>query len=140
MHLKFQKSFENQSKSGQPLVLIVDDNRDNLLLASCVIESMGMHYVVTDDSEECLNLVNRLSPNLILLDIVMPRVDGFKIASTIKQNPNLSNIQLVAVTGLASSKDKQKIMEEGFDDYLCKPYLIEELESKVLNCLNYDLV
>lgn len=133
-------NFEKRSNSRQPLVLIVDDNSDNLLFASYIIESMGMRYVVTDDSEKCLNLVNALSPDLILLDIVMPRVDGFKIASTIKQNPNLSNIQVVAVTGLASLKDKQKIMEEGFDDYLCKPYLIEELEAKVLNCLNYDLV
>lgn len=140
MHFKFQKSFEKQYITEQPIVLIVDNDSDNLLFASYVIESMGMYSVVTEDSEGCLNLVNRLSPNLILLDIVMPRVDGFKIASTIKQNPRLCTIPIVAVTGLASSKDKQKIMEEGFDDYLCKPYLIEELEAKVLNCLNYDLV
>lgn len=63
MHSKIETSFEKQYKSYEPLILIVDNDRDNLLFASWVVESLGMHHVVTDDSEQCLNLVSKLLPD-----------------------------------------------------------------------------
>ncbi|MDJ0573377.1 MAG: response regulator [Pleurocapsa sp. MO_192.B19] len=134
------KDFEKQSESYKPLVLIVDNDRDNLLFASCVIESMGMNYAVTDDSEECLGLVYELLPDIILLDIVMPKMNGLEITRIIKQDRKISHIPIIAVTGLAKKEDKNKLLEGGFNDYICQPYLIEELESKVYSCLKYSLV
>jgi CheY-like chemotaxis protein len=136
MHPNSNKFFDKSLKDYQPLILIVDNDNDNLLFASCIIEAMGFSYVVTDDSEKCLKLIDELSPDVVLLDIVMPKVSGLEIVSQIKQDPTLSHISLIAVTGLTKVEDRERLLREGFDDYLCKPYLIEELESKIYRLLN----
>ncbi|MEY4519484.1 MAG: phosphate regulon transcriptional regulatory protein PhoB [Cyanobacteriota bacterium] len=136
MHSNSQKTFDKSSDNYQPLILIVDNDNDNLLFASYIIESMGLNYVVTDDSEQCLNLVAELLPDIILLDIVMPKLSGLEIVSLIKQDESLAHISLIAVTGLTKAEDREELISVGFDDYLCKPYLIEELEGKIYRLLN----
>lgn len=136
MHSNFNKIFDKPSNNHQPLILIVDNDSDNLLFASYIIESMGLNYVVTDDSEQCLNLVAELLPDIILLDIVMPKLSGLEIVSLIKQDESLAHISLIAVTGLTKAEDREDLILAGFDDYLCKPYLIEELEGKIYRLLN----
>ncbi|MDJ0574726.1 MAG: response regulator [Xenococcaceae cyanobacterium MO_234.B1] len=131
MHSESLNGFEKRYQGYKPLVLIVDNDRDNLLFASCVIESLGIHHAVTDDSEKCLDLVGELLPDLILLDIVMPKIDGLEITRMIRRNKNICHIPIIAVTGLTRPQDTNQLIEAGCDDYLCKPYLIEELESKV---------
>lgn len=133
------QNLNQQSENYQPLVLIVDNDRDNLLLASCVIESLGMGCVVTDESEKCLSLISKLVPDIILLDIVMPKLDGLKITRAIRQNKNIAHISIIAVTGLTRPEDTDKIIAAGCDDYLAKPYLIEQLESKIYSCLKCRL-
>lgn len=140
MYSTLNKNFEKQPEGYQPLVLIVDNDRDNLLYASCVIQSMGMNYAVTDNSEECLGLVYELLPDIILLDVVMPKMNGLEITRIIKQDPKISHIPIIAVTGLTKTEDKNKLIEGGFNDYICKPFFIEELESKVYSCLKCPLV
>jgi CheY-like chemotaxis protein len=130
---------ERQSKSYQPLVLIVDNDPDNLLLANCVIESLGIRCVITDESEKCLSLTYELLPDIILLDIVMPKLNGLEITQKIRKDKKLSHISIIAVTGLTRIEDQSQIIEAGCDDYLCKPYLIEELESKIYGCLKCRL-
>ncbi len=131
MYSTLTRNFEKQSERDQPLVLIVDDNYDNLLFASYVVELMGMHYVIAENGEECLSLVYEQLPDIILLDVVMPKMNGLEIAQIIKQNKKISHIPIIAVTGLTKTEDKNKLLEGGFDDYLCKPYFIEELEAKL---------
>jgi CheY-like chemotaxis protein len=126
-------------KNYQPLVLIVDNDFDNLLLASCVIESLGMRCAITDESEKCLDLIYDRQPDIILLDIVMPKLNGLDITRIIRQDRTLAHISIIAVTGLTRPEDQSKIIEAGCDDYLCKPYLIEELESKIHSCLKCRL-
>ena len=128
--MQFKKDVRENLES-KPLILIVDNDSDNLLFASCVVESMEMRYAVVDDSEKCLDLVYKLSPDLILLDIVMPKVNGLEIARIIRQDKNIANIPVIAVTGLTKAEDKHELIAAGFDDYICKPYLIEELEAKI---------
>ncbi len=140
MHSKLLNGFERQYQDYKPLILIVDNDRDNLLFASYVIESLGMGYATTDDSEQCLNLVSELSSDLILLNIVMPKIDGLEITRKIKQNKSVCHIPIIAVTGLIRPEDMSKIIEVGCDDYLSKPYLIEDLEAKIYGCLKCSLV
>ncbi|MEL7008578.1 MAG: response regulator [Cyanobacteria bacterium J06588_4] len=118
--------------------MVVDDNRDNLLFASYIIESMNMSYVVTDKGERCLEIIQELMPDIILLDIVMPKIDGITLAKTIKQNQTLAQIPIIAVTGLTKLHDREKLIAAKFDDYLCKPYLIEELETKLRRLLGHS--
>ena len=140
MHSKLLNGFEKQYQGYKPLILIVDNDLDNLLFARYVIESLGMGYAITDNSEQCLNLVSELSPNLILLDIVMPKIDGLEITRRIKQNKKICHIPIIAVTGLTRPEDTSKIMAVGCDDYLSKPYLIEDLEAKIYATLKCSLV
>lgn len=140
MHsLTLKQNSRKQAKSYQPLVLIVDNDPDNLLLASCVVETLGIGCAVTDESDKCLDLIYDLQPDIILLDIVMPKLDGLKITQIIRQDNTLAHISIIAVTGLTRLEDQTKIIEVGCDDYLCKPYLIEELESKIYSCLKCRL-
>ncbi len=134
-----KQNSRKQAKSYQPLVLIVDNDSDNLLLANCVIESLGMRCAVTDESDKCLDLIYDLQPDIILLDIVMPKLNGLDITRIIRQDTTLDHISIVAVTGLTRPEDQSQIIEAGCDDYLCKPYLIEELESKIYSCLKCRL-
>ena len=139
MHFNLPK-YEKQSKKYQPLVLIVDDDRDNLLYASCVVDSMQLNYAVVENSQLCLDLVNRLVPDVILLDIVMPKLDGLEIARVVRQNQKTSHISIIAVTGLTEAEYRTQINDVGCDDYLCKPYFIEELESKIYSNLDCALI
>lgn len=140
MHFDSVDNFKQLVENYQPLILIVDNDRDNLFFASCIIEAMGMRYIVIDDSEECLKTVHKLLPDIILLDVVMPKVSGIEIAEIIKHDSKVSHISIIAVTGLTRDQDKIKLIEAGFDDYICKPYLIEELESKVYDNLKCCLI
>lgn len=137
MHSNCHENFEKHPESDLPLILVIDDDPDNLLFASCIIESLGLRYVVTNDGEECLNLVTKLMPNIVLLDIVMPKVNGLEITRKIKQDKNIDPLTIIAVTGLTRLEDRQKIIEAGCDDYICKPYMIEELETKICSYLDY---
>lgn len=121
----------------QPLILIVDNDCDNLFFASCVIKSLGMRYLATDNGEECLKLVYERLPDLILLDIVMPKINGLEIIIAIRQAANIPHIPIIAVTGLTRPEDIEKIIDGGCDDYLAKPYLIEALEEKIHRYLKY---
>jgi CheY-like chemotaxis protein len=94
MHSNSNRTFDKSSDNYQPLILIVDNDNDNLLFASYIIESMGLNYVVTDDSEKCLNLIAELLPDIILLDIVMPKLNGLEIVNLIKQDQSLAHISL----------------------------------------------
>ena len=140
MHPNSKQIFGQQLRNVQPLVLIVDNDQDNLLLASYVVQSMGMDSVATDNSGECLNLVYKLLPDVILLDIVMPNVNGIEITRIIKQDQSISHTPIIAVTGLTRPEDTTEMIAAGFNSYLCKPYLIEELESRVSSCLGRILV
>lgn len=134
-----KQNSRKQTKSYQPLVLIVDNDPDNLLLASCVVETLGIRCAVTDESDKCLDLIYDLQPDIILLDIVMPKLDGLEITQIIRKDQTLAHISVIAVTGLTRIEDQSRIIEAGCDDYLCKPYLIEELESKIYSCLKCRL-
>ncbi|MDJ0682083.1 MAG: response regulator [Xenococcaceae cyanobacterium MO_167.B52] len=129
-----------QREDYKPLILVVDDDQDNLLFASYIVELLGMNCIVSDDSRETLFLVKKLLPDLILLDIVMPSLSGIDIAHQIKLDKNVNHIPIIAVTGLTRKQEKTQIINAGFNDYLCKPYLIEELQAKIYSILKSCLV
>lgn len=140
MHSNITNHFSQQQRYQRPLILIVDNDHDNLLLAGYVVESMGFNFTMTSKSEQCLSLVEELVPNLILLNIVMPKISGLEIARILKRDKNFSPVPLIAVTGLTKLEDQTKILQAGFDEYLVKPYLIEDLEAKLQTLLKNHLV
>lgn len=123
-----------------PLILVVDDDRDNLFLNANVVKFLNFKYIVAANAKNALDLAMDKGPDLILLDIVMPELDGLAITRLLKACPITSYIPIIAVTGLTLPKHKSEIENAGCDDYISKPFLIEELEAKINRYLHLNLV
>lgn len=115
----------------QPLVLLVDDNKDNLWLIEKALEPLDCEILTATNGEVAISLAQTHKPALILLDIMLPDIDGIEVIIRLKQNHQTQTIPIIAVTALARSEEKERILMAGCDNYLSKPYLLEELEKKV---------
>jgi CheY-like chemotaxis protein len=114
-------------------ILVIEDNRANLDLMVYLLKAFGHTPLVAYDAETGLEMVRRESPDLIICDVQLPRLDGFCVARALKQNPALASIPLVAVTAMAMVGDRDKVLAAGFDGYIAKPItpetFIREVES-----------
>lgn len=128
-------SDEKKQNSQQPLILAVEDHDDNLVLISYALESLGCKFICQPDSTNTMVVAKEYQPDLIMLDILLPSISGIEVVRHLKQEPLTCEIPVVAVTALASKEDKERILEAGFDAYLSKPYLIEELETVIRRLL-----
>src|ERR1039458_7421897 len=113
-------------------VLIAEDNAVNRELLHELLEMRGYTVVEACDGEEALRMVEQIQPDMLLLDIGMPLLDGFAVVRKIRENPRFASLPVVAVTAYAMQGDREKILSSGFDGYLSKPVnaraLAEELE------------
>ncbi|MGD1918933.1 MAG: PleD family two-component system response regulator [Pleurocapsa sp.] len=123
-----------------PLVLIVDDNQDNLLFISCILDSLNIKFISADNSGAAISLAINEQPDLIFLDMVMPEIDGMEITRRLKQNSFTEKIPIVAVTGLTLPKHREAIERAGCNGYIGKPFLIEEVEAQITRFLNLCLI
>ncbi|WP_232435755.1 response regulator [Rivularia sp. PCC 7116] len=115
-----------------PLVLVVEDNEDNLFLISHILESLGCRVIFQRvGSEATVILAKEHHPDLILLDIVLPDVSGIDILQLLRQEPLTCDLPAIAVTALATEQNRENIIRAGFNNYIIKPYLIEELEEMI---------
>lgn len=113
-----------------PIVLVVDDDNDNLQLACYVVEQAGYRALSASSGKDALAQVQAHSIQLILLDIVLPDLDGFQVLAQIRQQTTEpAKIPMVAITALASEPEKQQMLAAGFSTCLCKPYAIDDLEA-----------
>jgi len=102
-------------------ILIVDDNDNNRLLMSDILQYRGYETLEADNGEKGISMARELKPDLILMDMQMPGMDGFAAAKILKSDPLTKNIKVIVVTSLAMKGDKEKIMALGVDDYIAKP-------------------
>ncbi len=117
--------------SEPDLVLVVDDEPVNRKLAQEVLTSLGYRVAVAGDGEEAVSKVQALRPDLILLDVVMPRLDGLQACRLLKQDDETRLIPVVLLTALASMEDRVAGIEAGADDFLTKPFNKVELLARV---------
>ena len=114
-----------------PRVLIVDDHPDNVEVLRARLEAMGYRTACAGDGEEALDQVHASPPDLILLDVMMPRLDGNEVARRIKADKNLPFIPIIMQTALDSVENKVEGLGAGADDYITKPINFEELQARV---------
>jgi len=112
-------------------VLLVDDSEINRKLVRENMENAGVKIIEAEDGEMAVSIAEKIKPDLILMDILMPRMDGFEATDIIRKNPDLKDIPVIALTALAMKEDIEKIEEAGFDEYLLKPFHISDLFEKV---------
>lgn len=114
-------------------ILIVDDQQSNLALLKAQLK--GYDVIEADDGRLALKKVAEESPDLILLDILMPGVDGLSVLSVVKNSNNTSLIPVIVITALSGIEEKIKILEKGADDLISKPFDPAELRARVKNQL-----
>ena len=132
------KAFMRDKKkqySQPPLILAVEDDDDNLLLLSYALDSLDCRLICQKDGLTTVLVAKEYQPDLILLDIVMPGLSGIDVIRCLKQEPLTRNITTIAITALATTEDRERILMSGFDDYISKPYMIEDLEAIVSHYL-----
>lgn len=114
-----------------PLVLVVDDNPTNLRLLGGILETQGYRLIEATDGAHALELLERETPDLVLLDVQMPDISGTEVARQVRTNPRTAHLKLVAITALAMPGDRETILQAGFNDYIAKPYRIADVLEKV---------
>src|SRR3954470_260603 len=125
----------NESFLPQSTVLIVDDNAQNVELLQAFLESLPVKLVTAYDGIEALEKVKEHNPDLILLDIMMPRMSGFGVCERLKKDPATKDIQILMVTALNELGDIERASEVGTDDFVSKPVNKFELLTRVKSLL-----
>lgn len=116
-------------------ILVVDDDPLNVKLLGSQLAAKGYQILKAYSGETALKLVNEESPDLILLDVMMPGMDGYEVTARLKINPETKDIPIIMVTALNGEDDKQKGLGAGADEFLNKPINGTELEARVLSLL-----
>ena len=109
-------------------VLVVDDNVDGADVTALLLGELGHETQVAYDGATALAAADEYLPNVVLLDIGLPEMDGYEVARRLRQHPLLRNVWLVAITGYGQESDRQRSKEAGFDHHLVKPVGPEKLE------------
>lgn len=112
-------------------ILVIDDDPAILELVKINIELMGHEAIITLDGIKGFALAKQEMPDLIILDVMMPEVDGFTVAQRIRQNENTKEIPVLMLTALGMLQDKVQGFNSGVDDYLVKPFELEELKVRI---------
>ncbi len=116
-------------------ILIVDDNKENLNLVAYFLKPQNYNIVTAMDGFEALQKVESEKPDIILLDIMLPKIDGFQVCERIKKNPDTKFIPIIMITALKELKDKIHSLEVGADDFISKPFENVELLARVKSLL-----
>jgi PleD family two-component response regulator len=130
---------DNAGKQQGYKILVVDDEDHIRRILKFQLEKHGYRVVLAENGEIALELVRREAPDLILLDLMMPRIDGFETCRRIRQNFQTAQIPIIMLTAKSELPDKIKGLQDGANDYLIKPYANEELLLRVGNVLDWSL-
>ncbi|MEA5479218.1 PAS domain S-box protein [Pseudanabaena galeata UHCC 0370] len=131
----------DNSLSVDALILLADDNPSNIETFSNYLTSRGYRLIFANNGQEAINMIIDQSPDLVLMDIQMPVLDGIGAIAQIRANPNINHIPIVALTALAMAGDREKCLAVGANEYLTKPvklsYLVKIIQQQLQKKLNY---
>lgn len=117
--------------NSKSIILYVEDNFDNRNLIRRVLEAEGYAMVEAGNAEEAMSMIISAHPDLILMDINMPGVDGYTLTSRIKSTPGFAQVPIVAVTANVMRGDRERSLEAGCDGYIQKPIDIDILSQQI---------
>ncbi len=121
----------NSVESQSPLILIAEDNQANIMTISSYLVAKGYRIALAKNGEEAIASAMSAIPDLILMDIQMPIMDGLEATRQIRQIPSLANLPIIALTALAMEVDRQKCLDAGANDYLAKPVKLKLLINTI---------
>jgi len=114
-------------------ILVVDDEPDILKVVTFRVKKLEYEVVTATNGQEALDLIQKEEPDLILLDIELPVMNGYEVCQRVKTNEKLKHIPIIFLTASSASKIAEKVKELNADDYLIKPFDSEELLKKIKN-------
>ncbi len=118
-----------------PIILVVDDNQQNLELIQAYLEDLDCDTLAAHDGVEALEVVAESKPDLVLLDVMMPKMSGFEVCRRLKNNPDTEVIPIIMVTALNEFGDIERGIDSGADDFVSKPVNRLELLTRVKTML-----
>jgi len=131
MNMRTDSLTDSLNEKHQETVLLVDDNPTNLQVLYQTLEGHGYKLLLAKNGEGALNITSKIHPALILLDIMMPEMDGYEVCKRIKSNPEVADTAIIFLSALDDVKDKVKGFELGAVDYVSKPFQSEEVIARV---------
>lgn len=117
-------------------ILVVDDNRVGRALIKEVLETPSRRIFEACNGQQALEMVAKTKPDLVLLDIGMPLLDGYSALRQIRRDPKFADVKVVALTAFAMQGDREKALAAGFDDYITKPVRAAALRKQVERLLS----
>jgi len=128
------------NKSDNYKILIAEDNKINMLLAKTLVKKVVKNATVFEctNGEEAVAMANKILPDLILLDMQMPVMNGWEAAAVIRKNPNLKNVPIIALTAGLLNGEREKCFQYGMNDFISKPIVSEEMKEKMIMWLNKE--
>lgn len=124
----------SQENLFQATILVVEDDEDNLIYISTALSLFNYHCLIARDALTGLSLAQQWQPDLILLDVRMPQINGLELLKILRIDWLTRKIPVIAVTALAGVREQEMITSAGFDGCLIKPYLLEQLQDII--CLH----
>jgi two-component system cell cycle response regulator DivK len=116
-------------------ILYIEDNSDNRMLVRRVLEAEGYRVVEAEDGPEGIKLLRSMTPDLILMDINLPDIDGYEVTKRLKQAPSMTNVPVIAMTANVMRGDREKTLAAGCDGYIPKPIDIDVLPDQIAKFL-----
>ncbi len=130
------KKFESEKgQEKKPVILVVDDNQQNLELLQAYLEDVDCRTISARDGLKALDIVSKNMPDLILLDVMMPKMSGFEVCKRLKNDPKTAEIPVIMVTALSEFGDIERGIDSGTDDFLSKPVNKLELLTRIKTML-----
>jgi DNA-binding response OmpR family regulator len=119
-------------------VLVAEDEPNIALSLQFIMNKAGFNVRVAEDGNLAILEIKKETPDVILLDIMLAKRDGFSVLETIKRNPKWSSIKVIVLTAKSRDEDKQRALNMGADDYITKPFSSRQLVDRVINLLGGD--
>jgi DNA-binding response OmpR family regulator len=114
-------------------ILLVDDDPTNLQILHQVLGGRGYKLIIAKSGEDALKMAERMKPHLVLLDIMMPGIDGYETCKRLKENPETSNAAIIFLSAMDNPEDKKKGLEMGAIDFIQKPFQSDHVIATVQN-------
>lgn len=128
---KIRELIMSENRTLNATILVVDDIADNLVLISLSLQNNGYRVLTANNGEEAVKVASLARPDLILMDLAMPEVDGLSATRRIRKLPELQQVPIIALTAFDTNGFRQAAYEAGFDAYLTKPLDFERLDHLV---------
>ena len=125
---------QNETEDRQR-ILVADDEASIRRILETRLKMVGYDVVVAEDGEEAINVFNKTNPDLVVLDVMMPKINGFKISRLLKYDAKYKNIPIIMLTARSQDSDKQIGEETGADVYITKPFDLDDVVSTVAKLL-----